>query len=161
MTGDGANDAPAIRLADVGIALGRRATPAARAAADLVVTDDRIETIIDAIVEGRAMWGSVRDALGILLGGNLGEIAFTRGCSAAVTGRSRAERPPAAAGQPAHRHGARDGDRGPAARRGPQPTGCSARGRTRSLGGTLTREIALRAAATTAGRRPPAGPSAR
>ncbi|WP_242190111.1 HAD-IC family P-type ATPase [Saccharopolyspora soli] len=77
VTGDGANDAPAIRLADIGIALGERATPAAREAADLVVTDDRIETIVDAIVEGRAMWASVRDALAILLGGNLGEIGFT------------------------------------------------------------------------------------
>ncbi|MEV7965908.1 cation-translocating P-type ATPase [Sphaerisporangium sp. NPDC088356] len=79
VTGDGANDAPAIRMADVGIALGSRATPAARAAADLVVTDDRIETIVDAIVEGRAMWTSVRDALSILLGGNVGEIVFTVG----------------------------------------------------------------------------------
>ncbi|HEX2299533.1 MAG TPA: cation-translocating P-type ATPase, partial [Pseudonocardiaceae bacterium] len=79
VTGDGANDAPAIRLADVGIALGSRATPAAREAADLVVTDDHIETITDAIVEGRAMWSSVRDALSILLGGNLGEIGFTVG----------------------------------------------------------------------------------
>jgi cation-transporting ATPase I len=77
VTGDGANDAPAIRIADVGIALGSRATPAARSAADMVVTDDRIETIVDAIVEGRAMWASVRKALGILLGGNIGEIAFT------------------------------------------------------------------------------------
>ncbi|GAA1309284.1 cation-translocating P-type ATPase [Pseudonocardia xinjiangensis] len=77
VTGDGTNDAPAIRLADVGIALGARATPAAREAADLVVTDDRIETITDAIVEGRGMWSSVRDALSILLGGNLGEIVYT------------------------------------------------------------------------------------
>lgn len=79
VTGDGANDAPAIRLADVGIALGKKATQAARDAADVVVTDNRIETITDAIVEGRAMWSSVRDALSILLGGNLGEIAFTIG----------------------------------------------------------------------------------
>ena len=77
MTGDGANDASAIRLADVGIALGERATAAARDAADLVVADERIETIVDAIAEGRAMWSSVRDAIAILTGGNLGEIGFT------------------------------------------------------------------------------------
>ncbi|WP_369251909.1 HAD-IC family P-type ATPase [Streptomyces sp. R41] len=87
MTGDGANDAPAIRLADIGIAFGTRATPAARAAADLVVTDDRLETVLDALVEGRAMWASVRQALAILVGGNLGEIAFTL-LGAAATGTS-------------------------------------------------------------------------
>jgi len=81
VTGDGANDAPAIRLADVGVALGKRGTNAAKEAADIVVTDDRIETIIDAIAEGRAMWSSVRAAIGILLGGNVGEIIFTVGTS--------------------------------------------------------------------------------
>ena len=86
VTGDGANDAPAIRLADVGVALGRRATPAAREAADVVVVDDRLETITDAIVEGRMMWASVRDAVSILVGGNLGEIIFTVGGSLAGGG---------------------------------------------------------------------------
>nr|WP_275404263.1 cation-translocating P-type ATPase [Pseudonocardia acidicola] len=77
VTGDGANDAPAIRLADVGVAVGHRATAAAREAADLVIADDRLETIVDALVEGRAVWGSVRDAISVLVGGNLGEILFT------------------------------------------------------------------------------------
>ncbi len=86
MTGDGANDAAGIRLADVGIALGG-GTPAAQAAADLVVTDDRLETIISALVEGRAMWASVREALAILVGGNLGEIGFTL-LGSLLTGRS-------------------------------------------------------------------------
>lgn len=81
MTGDGANDAPAIRLADVGLALGTRATTAARDAADVVILDDRVETIVDAIAEGRTMWASVRDAVAVLVGGNLGEIAFTLGGS--------------------------------------------------------------------------------
>jgi len=77
MTGDGANDAQAIRLADVGIALGERSTAAARAAADLVVTDSRIETIVDVVMEGRSLWVSVRDAVSLLIGGNLGEVLFT------------------------------------------------------------------------------------
>ncbi len=87
MTGDGTNDAAAIRLADVGVALGGRATAAARHAADVVVTDDRLESIVAAIIEGRAMWGSVRDALSILLGGNLGELSYALAIGG-VTGRS-------------------------------------------------------------------------
>jgi cation-transporting ATPase I len=81
VTGDGANDAPAIRLADVGIAVGENCAPAARQAADIVITDDRIETIVDAVIESRAMWRSVRDSVSLLLGGNLGEIGFTLGSS--------------------------------------------------------------------------------
>jgi len=88
VTGDGANDAPAIRLADVGVALGLQGTNAAKEAADVVVTDDQIETIIDAIVEGRAMWAAVRDAIAVLLGGNLGEIAFTVGTGLLLPGGS-------------------------------------------------------------------------
>jgi cation-transporting ATPase I len=87
MTGDGANDAGAIRLANTGIAVGRRASHAAIEAADLVITDDRLETIVDSIVEGRAMWSSVKDALAILVGGNLGEVLFTLN-STALSGQS-------------------------------------------------------------------------
>ena len=87
MAGDGANDAQAIRLADIGVAFGSNATSAARAAADLVIVDERVETLITSIIEGRAMWASVRDALALLLGGNLGEVIFTAGVGL-ITGRS-------------------------------------------------------------------------
>ncbi|MDL4815534.1 cation-translocating P-type ATPase [Actinomadura opuntiae] len=77
MTGDGANDAAAIRRADVGIAVVGRGSGAARTAADLVLTAPDTALILDALREGRALWHSVRDAAAILVGGNAGEVSFT------------------------------------------------------------------------------------
>ncbi|MBM7808923.1 cation-transporting ATPase I [Geodermatophilus bullaregiensis] len=77
MTGDGVNDAAAIRLADVGVGVAGAESPAARSAADLVVTDCDLTRLVDAVAEGRALWSRVRDAVAILVGGNAGEVAFT------------------------------------------------------------------------------------
>jgi cation-transporting ATPase I len=77
MTGDGVNDAAAIRLADVGVGVSGAESPAARAAADLVLTDLDLTRLVDAVAEGRAMWARVQDAVSVLVGGNAGEVAFT------------------------------------------------------------------------------------
>jgi cation-transporting ATPase I len=77
MTGDGVNDAAAIRLADVGVGVSGAESPAARTAADLVLTDVDLTRLVDAIAEGRAMWSRVRDAVSVLVGGNAGEVSFT------------------------------------------------------------------------------------
>jgi cation-transporting ATPase I len=88
MVGDGANDAAAIRMADVGIGVSGRGSSAARGAADMVLTDDDLGVLLDALVEGRGMWAGVRDAVTILVGGNVGEVLFTIIGTALGTGRA-------------------------------------------------------------------------
>ncbi|WP_432057352.1 HAD-IC family P-type ATPase [Streptomyces sp. bgisy022] len=77
MAGDGANDAAAIRAADVGVGIEARGSAAARNAADLVVTNGDLSPLVDAVAEGRALWRSVADAVSILIGGNAGEVGFS------------------------------------------------------------------------------------
>jgi magnesium-transporting ATPase (P-type) len=86
MVGDAVANAPAMGVADIGVAMGKSGTEATQHAADLVLADDDFAHLAEALIEGRSFWRNVRQATGLLVGGNAGELGLIAGVTSAGLG---------------------------------------------------------------------------